>query len=369
MEPTTLIVAVVVAALLFDFCNGWNDSANAIATVVSTRVLSPITAVSLAALLNVLGALVSTKVAKTIAGDLVDPAVVTQTVVLAAMLAASTWVGLMTLVGMPISGSHSLVGALVGATAWAAGWDAVHRDGVMKVLKAMLLSPVAGLLIGFAVMAGLMWLLRRVRPVTVNRWFGKLQLVSVSAMAWAHGTNDAQKVMGVITLALVAGGFQRELEVPLWVKLACALVMGLGTACGGWKVIRTLGMNLIKIKPIHGFAAETGASITLGVAAALGTPVSTTHTITGSILGVGATQRLSAVRWGLGAKILYAWLLTLPGTGLMGGLAYAGLRAAGVGGPVDRVAAAPGEPGAPGGEAPAVQPPAEAAGAGARRTD
>jgi PiT family inorganic phosphate transporter len=321
-DPAVLIVAVVAAALVFDYTNGWNDSANAIATVVSTRVLSPASAVGLAALLNFGGALVSTKVAKTIGGGLVDPQSVTQTVVLASMLAAAGWVTLMTRLGMPISGSHSLIGSLVGAATMARGWHVVHAGGVTKVLLAMLISPVAGLVIGFVLMGALLWLIRRWRPSRVGGLFGKAQLASVSWMAWEHGHNDAQKVMGVITLALVAGKFQTDLEVPLWVKLACAGAMCLGTAAGGWRVIRTLGTGLIKIQPIHGFAAETAASVTLAVAAHSGIPVSTTHTITGAIMGVGATKRLSAVRWGLGSKIAAAWVFTLPTCALLAALCY-----------------------------------------------
>ena len=317
-----MIIAVVVAALVFDYTNGWNDSANAIATVVSTRVLSPAKAVMLAAVLNFGGALVSEKVARTIGGGLVDPAQVTQTVVLAAMIAGAVWVGGMTRLGLPISGSHSLIGALIGAAAMASGWDVIHGAGVRKVLLAMLISPIMGLALGFLLMWGLLWLVRRWAPSRVQAIFGKGQLISVSWMAWEHGSNDAQKVMGVITLALVAGGFQSTLDVPLWVKLACAGAISLGTAAGGWRVIRTLGSGLIKIQPIHGFAAETAASITLATAAGMGVPVSTTHTITGAIMGVGSTKRLSAVRWGLGGKILSAWVFTLPTCALLAALTY-----------------------------------------------
>lgn len=322
VDPIVLTVAVVVAALAFDYTNGWNDSANAIATVVSTRVLSPGSAVMLAAVLNFGGALISTKVAKTIGGGLVDAELVTQWMVLASMIAAALWVAAMTVFGLPISGSHSLIGSLVGAAAMAGGWDIVHGEGVRKVLLAMLISPVLGMALGFVLMWAILWLVRAWRPQTVSEVFGKAQLVSVSWMAWEHGNNDAQKVMGVITLALVAGGFQTELEVPLWVKIACASVMALGTAAGGWKVIRTLGTGLIKIQPVHGFAAETAASVTLAIAAHNGVPVSTTHTITGSIMGVGATRRLSAVRWGLGGKILVAWVFTLPMTAFLAAATY-----------------------------------------------
>jgi len=321
-DPTILIIAVVIAALLFDYTNGWNDSANAIATVVSTRVLSPSSAVLLAAALNFGGALVSTKVAQTIGGGLVDKESVTQTVVLASMIGAASWVAAMTWLGMPISGSHSLIGSLIGSATMARGSDVVNFAGVQKTLVAMLVSPIAGLVFGFLLMWALLWIVRRWSPRKVSNTFGKAQLLSVSWMAWEHGNNDAQKVMGVITLALFAGKFQTDMEVPLWVKLACATVMALGTAAGGWKVIKTLGSGLIKIQPIHGFAAETAASATLGVAAYMGVPVSTTHTITGSIMGVGATKRLSAVRWGLGSKILLAWGLTLPATAILAALSY-----------------------------------------------
>lgn len=321
-DPLFLTIAVVITALIFDYTNGWNDSANAIATVVSTRVLSPGRAVLLAAVLNFGGALASTEVAKTIGGGLVDKDVVTQEVVLCSMAAAAIWVGVLTQFGMPISGSHSLIGSLVGAAAMAKGWSAVHVSGLHKVLLALLISPVAGLILGFLLMWGLTWLVRAWSPGRVAAVFGKGQLLSVSWMAWEHGHNDAQKVMGVITLALFAGKYQETLEVPLWVKLACATAMALGTAAGGWKVIRTLGSGLIKIQPIHGFAAESAASVTLAAAAWNGVPVSTTHTITGCIMGVGATRRLSAVRWGLGGKILLAWLFTLPMTALLAALLH-----------------------------------------------
>jgi len=311
-ESGLLIFAVVAAALFFDFTNGWNDSANAIATVVSTRVLRPGTAILLAAVLNLLGALVSERVAKTISTGLIVPGEATQAIVLAAMIAAAIWVAAMTLIGLPISGSHSLIGSLVGAALARGGLSIVQGAGLRKVLEAMLLSPLLGFGLGFLIMGSLLWLLRRQRPHDVQSWFGKLQLVSVSFMAWQHGTNDAQKVMGVITLALVAGGYQQSTDVQTWVMLSCGLAISIGTAAGGWKVIRTLGSQLIKIQPVHGFAAETAAGITLGTAAWLGVPVSTTHTITGAIMGVGATRRLSAVRWGLGSKILVAWVFTLP---------------------------------------------------------
>jgi PiT family inorganic phosphate transporter len=321
MHPMLLLAAVVIAALAFDFANGWNDSANAIATVVSTRVLSPFTAVAFAAVLNVVGALVSDRVAKTIGGGLVSKDLVTPVVILASMLAAAAWVTVCTHYGLPISGSHSLVGGLVGATVATAGWSAVNGGGVKKVLVALVVSPVLGFLVGYAILVSVYWVAYAMTPQRVRIVFSSLQVVSSGFMAFTHGMNDAQKVMGVITLALVTAGHWPSMEagVPVWVMLLCAAVMGLGTALGGWKVIRTLGMNLAHIRPIEGFAAETAAGIVLSVAAAQGVPVSTTHTITGSILGVGTAYRARSVQWSIGAKIIFAWIFTLPAAGLMGG--------------------------------------------------
>ncbi|MEE9614900.1 MAG: inorganic phosphate transporter [Thermodesulfobacteriota bacterium] len=326
VDPLVLIVLVVVAALLFDFANGWNDAANAIATVVSTRVLSPLAAVLLAGGLNFVGAYLSTKVAKTIGGSLVDPTMISMTVILAAMLGAFLWTFMMTRVGMPISGSHSLIGGLLGAVVFAKGFSVLKMGGVYKVLTALLLSPIFGLGVGFLFMVLIMHLCKNVAPSIVNKYFGKLQLISVSFMALSHGTNDAQKVMGIITMALLSGGFIDTLEVPFWVITACALMMGLGTATGGWRVIKTLGLQLSKIKPVHGFAAESAASVVLLSAASMGAPVSTTHVITSCIMGVGSTRRLSAVRWGIGKKILYAWVLTLPACAIMAGAIYHALK-------------------------------------------
>ena len=327
MDPVVMIVLVVVVALLFDFANGWNDAANAIATVVSTRVLSPLQAVLLAGTLNFVGAYLSTKVAKTIGGSIVDPTLITQTVILAAMLGAFTWVLVMTVFGMPVSGSHSLIGGLIGAAVASGGFSILKAKGVYKVLTALLISPIFGLVIGFMVMALIMHLMKNVAPGIVNKYFGKLQIVSVSLMALSHGTNDAQKVMGIITMALLSGGFIDTFEVPLWVMTACAVVMGLGTATGGWRVIKTLGLKLSRIRPVHGFAAESAATVVLMGAASMGAPVSTTHVITSSIMGVGSTRRLSAVRWGIGKKILYAWVLTLPACGIIAGILYKALSA------------------------------------------
>ncbi len=307
------LIVTIVVALLFDFANGWNDAANAIATVVSTRVLSPLQAVLLAAVLNFAGILLGTAVAKTIGTDLVQSESMTTLAVAAAVGAAAVWTIVMTLVGMPISASHSLIGGIAGAaTASTLGFEALKASGMTKVLVALLISPLAGFAVGLVLMLVLLALFAGRPHGSVNRVFGKLQLLSVSWMSVVHGANDAQKVMGVITMALVAEGVQTGFHVPLWVKISCQIAIAAGTAIGGWRVIRTLGMGLTELKPAHGFAAETGASIVLMTTATMGVPVSTTHTITGAILGVGASRRLSAVRWGVGGKIASAWVMTLP---------------------------------------------------------
>ena len=306
------ILIIVLLAVLFDVSNGWNDSANAIATVVSTRVLSPLKAVILAASMNILGAFFSTAVAKTIGEGVVNPTAVTNTVVIAALLTAFLWNAAMTKFGMPISCSHALIGGLIGASVAYGGADILNLPGLKKIFLSLLISPAVGLIFGYLVMKLLLIFFGRFSPGSLNRTFGMLQLFSSAFMAFSHGSNDAQKAMGIITLALVSGGFLGSLEVPIWVILTCALAMGLGTALGGWRVIKTLGMSMLKLQPIHGFAAETSAAITIIVSSHFGLPVSTTHVITTSILGVGATKRFSAVRWGLAGKILTAWVFTLP---------------------------------------------------------
>jgi inorganic phosphate transporter, PiT family len=321
-EPGWVIILVVVLAVIFDFTNGWNDAANAIATVVSTRVLTPLQAVLLAGILNVVGAFYSTAVARTIGTGIVDPTAVTQATVAAALVGGIVWNGWMTLIGMPVSASHALIGGVMGAVIAHGGVGILNFAGLKPIFAAMLISPALGLVLGLLFMSGLSWGFFRASPARANPLFRKLQVVSVSFMAFGHGTGDAQKVMGVITLALVSGGYLSTVEVPWWVVLVAAVAMGLGTAVGGWKVVKTLGLKMLKLQPVHGFAAETTAGLIIVGAANLGVPVSTTHTITTSIMGVGAAQRVSAVRWGVSMKILYAWLLTLPGAGLGAYLAY-----------------------------------------------
>jgi inorganic phosphate transporter, PiT family len=310
MAETILII--VVLAVLFDISNGWHDSANAIATVVSTRVLAPLKALILAASMNILGAFFSTAVARTMGEGIVSPESITDTVVIAALIIAVLWNAVMTLLGMPVSCSHAIIGGMMGASVAYGGMSILNYGGLQKIFLSLLISPVIGLSVGYLLMKLLLVVFGRSSPGVLNRNFGRLQLLSASVMAFSHGSNDAQKAMGIITLALVSGGLLPSLEVPLWVIVVCASAMGLGTAFGGWRVIRTLGLRILKLEPIHGFAAETSAAMTIIVSSHFGLPVSTTHLITSAIMGVGATRRFSAVKWGLAGKILMAWIFTLP---------------------------------------------------------
>lgn len=312
VEPIVVLILVVALALLFDFSNGWHDAANAIATVVSTRVLSPTKAVLLAGILNVAGAFMSTAVAKMVGGGIVDPSAVNQGAVGAALVGALFWNFLTLFWGLPTSSSHALLGGLVGAALAQGGLAAVKVHGLLTVLQALLLSPLMGFVVGYFILVGIYWLTFRATRATANAAFRRLQLVSSTLMAFSHGSNDAQKVMGIITLALVSGGIVERVEVPTWVIMSCALTMGLGTVIGGWRIIRTLGMRIVKMEPVHGFAAETSAAVILLGTAHFGLPVSTTHTIASSIMGVGSVTRFSAVRWGVTMKIVSAWVFTLP---------------------------------------------------------
>jgi PiT family inorganic phosphate transporter len=307
-----IVILIVVLALLFDLSNGWNDSANAIATVVSTRVLSPLQAVLFAATMNIFGAFFSTAVAKTIGKGIVNPADIITAVVAATLIASFSWNALMTIFGLPVSASHALIGSLIGAAIAYGGVGILNLAGLKKIFIALLTSPVLGLVMGYIFMKFILKMFGSHPPGPLNRVFGRLQIVSSGLMAFTHGMNDAQKAMGIITLALVSAGYLDTVEVPFWVILSCGLAMGLGTAMGGWRVIKTLGTKMLKLEPIHGFAAETTAMGIIFGASSLGMPVSTTHVISTSIMGVGATKRLSAVRWGIAGKILTAWVFTLP---------------------------------------------------------
>jgi inorganic phosphate transporter, PiT family len=317
-----LLILVVVLTLAFDFINGFHDAANAIATVVSTRVLRPRTAVLMGAVLNFFGALAGTEVAATIGKGLVSAGSITIYTVLCTVIAAIIWNLITWYKGLPTSSSHALIGSLLGATYFSstAGLANINLAKVQeKVLLPMVGSPVLGFAIGFTLMLALTWLVFRWQLPLINRIFGKLQLVSAAFMAFNHGLNDAQKSMGIMALAIMLTYNYTDFTVPLWVKLSCALMMGLGTAMGGWRIIRTLGTRMIQLQPIHGFAAETSASVIIAAASHVGMPISTTQVITSSIMGVGATKRLSAVRWGIVGRIIWAWILTIPFTFLLAG--------------------------------------------------
>ncbi len=307
-----IVLLTIILAILFDISNGWNDAANAIATVVSTRVLSPLQAVLLAASMNIIGAFFSTAVAKTIGKGVVDPHSITEIVVASALVAGFVWNTAMTKIGMPVSASHALIGSLMGAAIAHGGVETLNFTGLTKIFTALLTSPIIGIFIGYFFMKAILKFFGRLSPGAINKHFGRLQLLSSSFMAFSHGSNDAQKVMGIITLSLFSAGLIESVEVPTWVILICALAMGLGTAIGGWRVIKTLGVHMLKLEPVHGFAAETAATAIILGASHVGLPVSTTHVISTSIMGVGATKRLSAVRWGIAGKILLAWIFTLP---------------------------------------------------------
>lgn len=332
-----LLFAIIILALAFDYVNGFHDAANAIATVVSTRVMSPKTAVMFGAVLNFAGALLGTEVAATIGKGMVDIQFVSMEMVLFALIGATAWNLITWYLGLPTSSSHALIGSLLGAVCWSqwdfdtfGQWHLVHWDKFLyKVVYPMIFSPMAGILIGFVLMTGLTWLVYRISLPKINGVFGKLQIFSAGLMALSHGHNDAQKSMGIIALALVTffhGGDQSQFEVPLWVIISCAIMMGLGTLSGGWKIIRTLGTKMVKLQPIHGFAAEATASSIIMAASHWGIPLSTTHVISSSIMGVGATRRLSALKIPVVAQILVAWVLTIPFTFVLSGVLMLGFK-------------------------------------------
>lgn len=325
MLDVTLFITILVVflALSFDFINGFHDTANAIATSVSTRVLSPRVAIAMAAILNFVGAFISTKVAKTIGSGIVNPNEITQLVVAAALIGAIVWNLITWYFGIPSSSSHALIGGLLGAAiVYKSSFTIIDWTTLFnKVILWLILSPIIGFLVGYLFMILLNWILKRVRPATVTKVFSKAQIVSAAAMALNHGGNDAQKAMGIITMALMSGGFLAEFAVPGWVKLSCALAMGLGTSIGGWKIIKTMGVNMARLAPVNGFAAETAAASIIFTATMLHAPVSTTHIISTSIMGVGASKRLSSVRWAIAKNIVWAWVLTIPISGLIAGAA------------------------------------------------
>lgn len=318
-----LLIVVIITTLIFEYINGMHDAANAIATVVSTKALSPRKAVAYGAVLNILGAFAGTHVAKTIGAGVVDVAIVTQLTILAALLGAIIWNLITWYVGIPSSSSHALIGGLMGAAWSKAGVEAIHLKGTIeKIITPMLTSPAIGFFVGMFFMIFLYWLVYRQAPAKIHRVFRKCQLVSAGFLAFAHGSNDAQKTMGIITLALFSYGAIPSVDVPAWVIIVCALCMGAGSLAGGWRIIHTLGNKVIKLIPIQGFAAEASASSIILAASQLGIPISTTHVISTAIMGVGSTKGFSAVKWGLVATIVRAWFLTIPACMFLAAVLY-----------------------------------------------
>ncbi len=321
--PDIMTVIVVVLALSFDYINGFHDTANAIATSVSTRALTPRAAIWLSTALNITGAMYSTGVAKTIGGDIVKSAqMVNEEIIIAAMIGAIAWNLLTWWLGIPSSSSHALIGGMIGAVAVSRGFAALKFEGISKMVAALIVSPLIAMVLGLIIMTVIFWLIKDTPHSKLNPHFKKLQILSAAMMSFSHGSNDAQKSMGIITLTLVSAGWLPSLEVPLWVKLAAATSMGLGTAAGGWRIIRTMGGKIFKLEPVSGFAADLNSSITIFGATLLHLPVSTTHVVSGSIMGVGTAKRVSAVRWGVAEQMLTAWVLTIPSTALVSGIAY-----------------------------------------------
>lgn len=324
MDITTIVfIIIILLAVAFEYINGFHDSANAVATVVSTKALTPRQAILYAAVLNLGGALLGTHVAKTIGGGIVDAASVTQTVIACALIGAIIWNLFTWYYGIPSSSSHALIGGLMGAAMMHSGYKVVKIGGLMeKILIPMVTSPILGIFVGFSIMLLFLWIFLKANPEIVNRNFKKLQIISSGFLALSHGSNDAQKTMGIITLLLLSSGYIHKMEVPIWVVLLCASTMALGTMAGGWKIIRTMGSKIIKVKPIHGFAAEVSSASIILTASHFGIPVSTTHIISTSIMGVGSTMRASAVRWGIVGNIITAWIVTIPACMFMSALSY-----------------------------------------------
>src|SRR5687767_4939081 len=328
MDPILLaVVALITVALIFDFINGFHDAANSIATIVATRVLTPGQAVIWAATFNFLAAFgFGTAVAKTVGSGMIDLNVVTSSVIFGGLSGAIIWDLITWYYGLPTSSSHALIGGYAGAGVAKAGFAAIILGGWTKTIIFIFLSPLIGMLIGLALMTSILWIFRWTPPSRVDRWFRRLQLVSAAFFSLNHGANDAQKTMGIITGILFAAGYIQTFDVPFWVVLSAHAAIGLGTLAGGWRIIHTMGSKITKLQPVGGFAAETGAAISVLIATQTGVPVSTTHAITGAIVGVGATRRLSAVRWGVAGQIVWAWILTIPMAFAIGAATYALMR-------------------------------------------
>jgi len=320
--PEILLGLVIVSALAFDFINGFHDTANAIATCISTRALSIRAAIGMAAILNFVGALISTHVATTIGKGIVDPAYVSQVIVLAALFGAIFWDLLTWHYGIPASSSHAIIGGLIGAVVAARGIDPLQWGGISKIVIAIVVSPVTGTIAAYLLMVAIFWVFRSYHPSPLNRAFRHLQVFSAAFMAFSHGSNDAQKSMGIISLALFTYGSLSTFHVPTWVMLACAAAMAAGTAMGGWRIIKTVGKDFVELQPVHGFCAETSSAAVILTATAMGIPISTTHVITSAILGTGLSQGRRKVNWGVGIRIVWAWVLTIPASAAAGYFAY-----------------------------------------------
>ncbi len=320
----TSVVVLVALALLFDFMNGFHDAANSIATVVSTGVLKPRQAVLWAAAFNLIALFVfQLRVATTVGKGIIDPAIVDHHVVFGALVGAIVWNVITWFYAIPSSSSHALIGALAGAALAKAGPGALVASGLLRTLAFIVVSPLLGYVLGSALTVTVAWLCLRATPSRVDRWFRRLQLLSASLYSLGHGGNDAQKTIGIIWMLLIAAGLARhDAAIPMWIVAACYLAIGLGTMFGGWRIVRTMGQRITKLKPVAGFCAETGGAITLFLATGLGIPVSTTHTITGAVVGVGSVRRVSAVRWGVAGNIVWAWILTIPCSGLVAAIAW-----------------------------------------------
>jgi PiT family inorganic phosphate transporter len=325
-----VVAALILVALFFDYINGFHDAANSIATVVSTRVLSPGKAVIWAAFFNFVAAFTfGTAVAKTVGSGMIDVNVVTFAVIFAGLVGAIVWDLITWYFGLPTSSSHALIGGYAGAAVAKAGWGAVVPSGWTKTLMFIVLSPLIGMLLGLLLMTAILWIFRWTPPSRVDRWFRRLQLLSAAFFSLNHGANDAQKTMGIIAGVLFAAGYIQTFDIPFWVVLAAHTAIGLGTLAGGWRIIHTMGSKITKLQPVGGFAAETSAAISILIATQTGVPVSTTHAITGAIVGVGATRRLSAVRWGVAGQIVWAWVLTIPAAFFIAAGTYTILRVTG----------------------------------------
>ena len=328
-DISIILILIIVIAVMFDYTNGALDSANAIATVVSTKVLSPKVAVMMAAVLNLVGAFLGTEIATTIGKGMVNTDLIagSQGLLLAALLGAICWNLFAWILGIPTSSSHALMGGLMGSVIAYSGWGALNYHTIVtKILLPIFISPISGFIVGYLLMVLLAWITHQYKPKRMNKLFRRLQIFSAGFMALSHGNNDAQKTMGLITLALFLFHAIPSFEVPVWVKITCAMAMTLGTATGGWKIVKTMGHKIFKMEPIHGFAAETSASLVIMSASMFGAPISTTHVISSAIMGVGSSKRISAVRWKVAGNMAFAWVLTIPASAIVGALCFYAIR-------------------------------------------